>query len=121
MKYGLLLSLLVSSVMALPASANLRSADSLPVPIVNPPAQTAAPLYTKHCASCHGKDGRSKTIKGRLKHARDLTDREWHDNVSDERIFNAINNGKGKMPGYAKKLTEQQIESLAIYVRALKK
>jgi cytochrome c6 len=121
MKYGFLLSLLVASVVALPASTNLLAADSLPVPIANAPAQSAAQLYTKHCASCHGKDGRSKTIKGKLKHSRDLTDREWHEKVSDERIFNSINNGKGKMPGYAKKLSEEQIESLATYVRALKK
>ena len=121
MKYGLLLSLLIAALVALPGFAHLRAADPLPDPIANEPAQSAAQLYTKHCASCHGKDGRSKTIKGKLKHARNLTDSEWQDKVSDERIYNSINNGKGKMPGYAKKLSDVQIESLATYVRALKK
>ena len=85
------------------------------------PAANAAQLYAKHCASCHGRDGRAKTIKGKLKHARDLSDREWQEKVSDERIFNSIMNGKGKMPGYAKKLSQDEIESLAGYIRGLKK
>ena len=121
MKYVFLLFLLVALLVAAAASTNLLAAHSLSVGNANAPAQNAAPLYTKHCASCHGKDGRSKTIKGKMKHARDLTDREWQDKVSDERIFNSINNGKGKMPGYAKKLSDEQIESLATYVRSLKK
>lgn len=82
---------------------------------------SAAELYSKNCASCHGKDGRAKTIKGKLKHARDLTDSTWQARVTDERIFNSIINGKGKMPAYSRKLTEQEIDSLVGYVRALKK
>lgn len=84
--------------------------------------KTAAELYSKNCASCHGKDGRAKTLKAKFNHARDLTDSGWHNDVSDERIFNSIMNGKGKkMPAYGKKLSEQEIESLVTYVRALKK
>lgn len=78
-------------------------------------------LYKKHCETCHGKDGRSKTFKGKLKGARNLTDAQWHADVTDERLFNSISNGKGKMPSFAKKLTEAQIESLVAYVRGLKK
>jgi mono/diheme cytochrome c family protein len=78
-------------------------------------------LYAKHCASCHGKDGRANSLKAKLKHARDLTDRAWQDDASDERIFNAIMNGKRKMPSFSKKLSEQEIEALVSYVRALKK
>ena len=82
---------------------------------------TPAENYAKQCASCHGKDGRSKTMKGKLKHARNLTDAEWQAKVSDERIFNSIMNGKGKMPGYSKKLSEADIDSLVTYVRGLRK
>ena len=84
-------------------------------------ARSAAELYAKHCASCHGNDGRAKTFKGKFKHARDLTDPEWQDGVSDERIFNSIMNGKGKMPAFGKKLSEPETEALVTYVRALKK
>jgi len=84
-------------------------------------ARSAAELYAKNCASCHGRDGRAKTFKGKLKHARNLADSEWQGRVSDERLFNSIMNGKGKMPAFGKKLSEQEIDSLVTYVRALRK
>jgi mono/diheme cytochrome c family protein len=84
-------------------------------------SRSAAELYAKHCASCHGKDGRAKTLKAKIKHARDLTDQAWQDDASDERIFNAIMNGKRKMPGFSKKLSEPEIDALVSYVRALKR
>ncbi len=80
---------------------------------------TAAEIYAKHCASCHGKDGRARTFKAKFNHARDLTDPLWHDEVSDERLFNSIMNGKKKMPAYRKKLSEAQVNSLIAYVRTL--
>lgn len=83
-------------------------------------ARSAAELYKKNCASCHGKDGRSKTFKGRIKSARDISDPEWQSSVSDERIFNSIHNGRGKMPAFGKKLSEAEIESLGPYIRALR-
>ncbi|HKP46026.1 MAG TPA: cytochrome c [Pyrinomonadaceae bacterium] len=82
---------------------------------------SAAQNYSKQCATCHGKDGRAKTLKGRVKHARNLTDAGWQEQVTDERIFNSIMNGKGKMPSYSKKLSEAEIDALVSYVRALKK
>ena len=82
---------------------------------------SAAALYSRNCASCHGRDGRAKTLKAKLNHARNLTDSEWQNRVSDERIFNSVMNGKGKMPGYGKKLSETEIDSLVNYVRSLKK
>jgi len=84
-------------------------------------ARGAAELYAKECASCHGRDGRAKTFKAKFNHARNLTDPEWQARVSDERIFNSIMNGKGKMPAFAKKLSEQEINSLVAYVRGLKR
>lgn len=82
---------------------------------------TAAVIYGKRCASCHGKDGKANTFKGKLRSARDLTDPQWQADVSDERIFNSIMNGRGKMPSYGKKLSEVEINSLVSYVRSLKK
>lgn len=82
---------------------------------------TAAAIYSRRCASCHGKDGRANTFKGKLRSARNLTDPQWQVDVSDERIFNSITNGRGKMPSYAKKLSEAEINSLVSYARGLKK
>lgn len=81
----------------------------------------ASRLYEKKCAECHGKDGRAKSFRGKHSHARDLTDAEWQQRVSDERIYNSISSGKGKMPAFGKKLSEAEISSLAKYVRGLKK
>jgi cbb3-type cytochrome c oxidase subunit III len=78
-------------------------------------------LFEKHCDTCHGKDGRAKTFKAKFNHARNLTDAKWQTEVSDERIFNSITNGKSKMPAWGKKLSEAQINALVAYVRMLKK
>ena len=83
--------------------------------------QTAVALYEKKCATCHGKDGRAKTFKGKLKGTRNLTDAAWQTEVSDERIFNSITAGRGKMPAFGAKLSKEQIESLVAHVRSLKK
>jgi len=62
-----------------------------------------------------------KLQRPRLNHARKLSDSEWQNRTSDERMFNSIMNGKGKMPAYVKKLSEQDIDSLVTYVRGLRK
>lgn len=83
--------------------------------------RTSAELYAKHCASCHGKDGRSKTVKAKFNRARNLTEPGWQEAVSDERIFNSIANGRGgKMPGFAKKLSVAEIDGLVLFVRGLR-
>ena len=86
-------------------------------------SRPAAQLYRRYCVSCHGNDGRAKTSKGKFSHARDLSDAQWHTEVSDERIFNSIMNGRnlrGNMPAFANKLNEKEANSLVEFVRGLK-
>ena len=86
-------------------------------------ARPASQTYRRYCVSCHGMDGRAKTSKGKYSHARNLTDAEWQTNVSDERIFNSIMNGRntrGNMPAFANKLNENEVNSLVGFVRGLK-
>jgi mono/diheme cytochrome c family protein len=86
---------------------------------VRPATQT----YRRYCVSCHGTDGKAKTSKGKYSHARDLTDAQWHADVSDERLFNSIMNGRnqrGNMPAFADKLNEKEVNSLVSFVRGLK-
>jgi mono/diheme cytochrome c family protein len=83
----------------------------------------ASQTYRRYCVSCHGTDGKAKTSKGRFSHARDLTSAEWQADVSDERIFNSIMNGRntrGNMPAFANKLNEKEVNSLVSFVRGLK-
>ena len=87
-----------------------------------PPAREARGVFDSKCATCHGKDGRAKTLKAKFNKARNLTDAVWQAEVSDERIYNSIANGRGKkMPAFAKKLSREELEGLAVYVRGLKK
>ena len=81
----------------------------------------AASVYNSKCATCHGRDGRAKSMHAKHEHARDLTSAEWQDSVSDERIYNSISNGKGKMPAFKNKLSDSQIDELVSYVRRLRK
>jgi len=86
---------------------------------VRPATQT----YRRYCVSCHGTDGKAKTSKGKYSHARDLTDAQWQTDVSDERIFNSIMNGRnqrGNMPSFANKINEREVNSLVSFVRGLK-
>lgn len=88
-----------------------------------PKARPAAQLYRRYCISCHGNDGRAKTSKGKFSHARDFTDGQWQTEVSDERIFNSIMNGRnvrGNMPAFSDKLNEKEADSLVGFVRRLK-
>src|SRR5260370_10197519 len=81
----------------------------------------AKALFTKECATCHGKDGQAKTFKAKFNHAQNLTDAKWQAEVPDERLLNSIHNGKGKMPAFGKKLSDNQINALVVFVRTLKR
>lgn len=104
-------------------SASLRAATSPKPPQENSPQKDADAnaLFSQNCASCHGKDGRAKTFKAKFNHARDLTNRNWQAAMSDEHIYNSILKGKGRMPAFGKKLSENEIAALVTYVRMLKR
>ena len=80
-------------------------------------------VYRRYCVSCHGSDGRAQGSKGKFSHARDLTDAKWQDEVTDERIFNSIMNGRnarGNMPAFSNKISQKEAESLVNFVRRFK-
>ncbi len=101
------------------AGAN-RIVRTTRVDFANAAVPDAASLFNSQCAKCHGRDGRAQTKRGRQTHTRDITSGEWQNDVSDERIFNSISRGKGKMPAF-KKLSDGQIDSLVSYVRRLRR
>ena len=89
-----------------------------------PVERTAAQNYARYCVSCHGRNGKSQTSKGKFSHARDLTDAQWQDDVTDERIYNSIMNGRnvrGNMPGFKDKLKGKDAEALVDMVRKFRK
>ena len=118
-KFGLVLSIVLAvfSIFAFTALSSTASRDKSAPPV----SGDAKATFDDKCASCHGKDGRAKTMRGKLSHARNLTDAQWQANVTDERLFNSISNGKGKMPTFKKSLTDSQIDELVNYVRRLRR
>jgi len=86
-------------------------------------ARPAKQLYRRYCVSCHGTDGRAQTSRGKFSHARNFTDAQWQDEVTDERIFNSIMNGRsvrGNMPAFTNKVNSEEAESLVKFVRGFK-
>ena len=72
-------------------------------------------LYVQNCARCHGSNGKAETALGRKLEADDLTT----STASEGKIIRMITNGRGKMPGFKRKLTPAQITSIAGYVKSL--
>ena len=78
-------------------------------------------VYAANCGRCHGLDGRGKTEIGELVYAPDLTRTGLHKGTSDGRIKTSIRVGRGAMPAFGKKLSRQEIDAVARYVRSLMK
>jgi cytochrome c553 len=83
-------------------------------------------LWTQHCVSCHGKDGKGDTKAGKKANVKDLTDATYQATLTDDKMFDQIKNGmkqgnKEIMKGYGDKLSDAQIKDLVAHVRTLKK
>lgn len=103
-------------------------------------AQPAAPavqgrqLFSQHCASCHGRDGRGNgfairvlALTGLVARPVDFNDAAAMKNWTDAQITQVISKGgkatgrSGAMPAYADKLTDHDIADLVAYIRSLSK
>lgn len=78
-------------------------------------------LYQRHCASCHGPQGRgdgSQALAGGT--PSDLTDETWDYGSTDGEIFVAIRDGvSADMLAYKDKLTDKQIWQLVTFIRSI--
>jgi cytochrome c6 len=78
---------------------------------------TATP-YTEKCQMCHGATGHGDTPAGKALGAHALNSPDVI-KQSDADLLAVIKNGKGKMPAFASKLTEPQMNVLVAYIRTL--
>ncbi|HYL91854.1 MAG TPA: cytochrome c [Alphaproteobacteria bacterium] len=83
-------------------------------------AQSAADTYKAKCASCHAADGTGNTPIGKKLAVKDLNAGE-EAKRSDEEFFNATKKGKGKMPAYENKISDDDIKALVKYIRSMGK
>ncbi len=82
-----------------------------------------AHIWKAHCKSCHGLDGKAKTLMGHKKHVPDMTTAKFIDDPkhTDQWMADAIKNGvpNTKMKAFGDRLDGPQIDALVAYVRAL--
>ena len=82
--------------------------------------------WTRHCASCHGKDGKGQTKAGKMAGVKDQTDAQYQAGLADDKMLAAIKDGltadgKEKMKPFKDKLSDDEIKALVAHVRTLKK
>jgi cytochrome c6 len=81
-------------------------------------ADDAEALYKAKCQMCHGADGKGSTAGQKLG-ARDFHSPEVA-KESDADLIKVTKEGKGKMPKFDGKLTDDQIKDLIKYIRKMK-
>lgn len=79
-------------------------------------------LYTKNCASCHGKAGLGDGVKARMLKGfpGDLSGAGFQ-NQTDGEHFYKTRSGNGEMPKYEGKLADDDIWNIVNYMRTFKK
>jgi mono/diheme cytochrome c family protein len=75
-------------------------------------------LYKSKCQVCHGADGKGSPAGQKLG-AKDFHSTDVQ-KQTDAELIEITKQGKGKMPAYDKKLTDDQIKQLIKYIRSLK-
>jgi mono/diheme cytochrome c family protein len=79
-------------------------------------------LYTKNCASCHGKTGLGDGVKARsLKDFPGDFSKADFQKQTDGDLFYETKTGRGEMPKYEGKLTDDDIWNIVNFMRTLKK
>jgi mono/diheme cytochrome c family protein len=101
--------------------ANFKSMKN---PVATGDASTKAglALYTKNCASCHGKAGLGDGVKARaLKDFPGDFSKADFQEQGDGDHFYKTKFGRGEMPKYEGKLTDDDIWNIVNYMRTFKK
>lgn len=78
------------------------------------PAFDVKAFYDKNCAVCHGVDGKGGDAAAIVPNFRDAA---WQRRHSDGQFFDAIAKGKGTMPAWKEKMSDEQIKSMTAFIR----
>ncbi len=125
--FGLILGAVVAGAVGVGAQAPGGSAAAKkmknPVKASATSLTTGKELFTKHCVSCHGAEG-----KGNGKFApknsppADLSDAEWKRGSTDGEMFLVVREGAAPelvMRGFKGRMTDTEIWSVVNFVRSL--
>ncbi len=81
--------------------------------------------WQKHCAKCHGPDGKGETKMGKKAGVKDMTEAAYQTAFDAEKAFKSVKEGlkagtQEKMKP-AKDLTDDEIKALVAHIRTFKK
>lgn len=79
-------------------------------------AADGAALYKTKCAACHGADGSGNTPVGKSLKVKALSSEEVQ-KMTDAELTKAIEKGKGKMPAFAGKLSDEELKDVVKFIR----
>ena len=83
------------------------------------PSERGAVLYAEHCVSCHADDGSGDPRRTGLEPQLDLTSSELVVSGSRGAVYRAVSSGFGAMPGFAHRMSHQELEDLTTFVMGL--
>jgi cytochrome c551/c552 len=80
-------------------------------------------IFSNHCASCHGPDGKGRTPAGKKIGAKDLSESRVSDDAIAHQIAEGVKDKKGaeRMPSFKSKLTPDEIAALVSFVKAFRR
>jgi cytochrome c553 len=89
-------------------------------------AADAKENWDKHCAKCHGPDGKGQTKMGQKAGAKDYTDPKVQAALKDDQAIKAIKDGFKDKDGKqvmkpAEGLSDEEIKALVAYIRKFQK
>jgi cytochrome c6 len=82
-------------------------------------AADGAATFKAKCAMCHGADGSASSGMGKSMGLKPLGSAEVQ-KMSDADLTALVTNGKGKMPAFKGKLSDEEISAVVKYVKTLK-
>ena len=78
--------------------------------------------YVKHCAPCHGLDGKARTPAGKKLGAKDLSASTLADAAITLQILAGTKDNKGveRMPAFQARLTAEEVAAVAAFVKTFR-
>lgn len=85
---------------------------------LKPNATTGKTVYAANCAACHGDkgDGRGNPARVGKSKPRNFHDADFREFANGFSLFSAVSKGRGHMPMWDKKLSNQEIADVSEYV-----
>ena len=89
-------------------------------------AADAQANWDKHCAKCHGKEGKGDTKTGQKLKVKDYTNAKVQEKMTDEHMTKVMKDGakeggKTVMKAYSPELSDAEIKDLVAFIRKMKK